>query len=165
MLCQEFAKTLPGSCQNSPLLCSQEGARPANAPGLAPSAKRGTSLKMASTFSSSSSSYNRPNARRQRARITSEQVQQLRNTGSHKICPVQKFTATFSENVKNVFAALFAPKVEKVHAMCKYYGHVIEGSWAGHTPKCLDCGTKVTAPEMLRKANPNPAVVPTCTAR
>ena len=69
---------------------------------------------------------------------------------------MQKFAATWKEKVESAFAAICAPKVEKTHPMCTNYGHIIDGSWAGHTPKCLDCGTKVTAPEMLRKANPNP---------
>lgn len=49
--------------------------------------------------------------------------------------------------------ALFMSRTsQKTNSMCRYYGHVIQGSWQGSCPNCADCGIKITSPDQLRKA-------------
>lgn len=43
---------------------------------------------------------------------------------------------------------------DRKNSMCKYYGHIIQGKWQGYLPKCHDCGTEISSPDMLRKALP-----------
>lgn len=51
--------------------------------------------------------------------------------------------------------SLFVPRTpQKTNSMCRYYGHVIQGSWQGSCPNCADCGIKITSPDQLRKAAP-----------
>ena len=66
---------------------------------------------------------------------------------------VRKIFDSMLREVQSAIGGLFAVKQEKPNSMCKYYGHVIRGQWAGHLPKCADCGCEINSPSMLRKAD------------
>ena len=54
--------------------------------------------------------------------------------------------------VQNLMAALMYVAPAKPNSMCKYYGHVIKGSWKNELPNCADCGTLIKCSSELRTA-------------
>ncbi len=76
----------------------------------------------------------------------------LRNTESKDVGmrPLVRMLNEMTSTLTSLF--VFSPK--KNNSMCKYYGHVIRGSWFGPVPKCADCGSKIATSDELRKAQP-----------
>lgn len=91
-------------------------------------------------------------------RITRSNLLTLR-AAQMKEDKVRKIFAAVCNEMQAAIGGLFAFTPQKKNSMCKYYGHVIRGTWSGHLPKCDDCGCEVNSPDMLRKAQPMPSNV------
>lgn len=71
--------------------------------------------------------------------------------------PIRKMFEGIRHELGALFGSLFFGQPQKTNSMCKYYGHVIRGPWAGFLPVCADCGVKIHTSAELRKAISNPA--------
>ncbi|MBX9690510.1 MAG: hypothetical protein K2X27_27590 [Candidatus Obscuribacterales bacterium] len=73
-------------------------------------------------------------------KITREQVITLRNISVQKDS-IRKMTELLLGGWRGLLEAMSAPlHTKNTNSMCKYYGHIIQGSWEGAFPKCRDCG-------------------------
>src|SRR5579883_1825380 len=66
-----------------------------------------------------------------------------------------RLTAKINKILFSIYSQLMFSIPERSNSMCKYYGHVIRGSWRGYLPKCADCGKIIQSAIELRKAQPN----------
>ncbi len=86
-------------------------------------------------------------------KITRDEVLVLRAVNARRLSAgvfVEALVAFWSDML-----SLVMPRtLQKTNSMCRYYGHVIHGSWQGSCPNCADCGIKITSPDQLRKAAP-----------
>lgn len=107
-----------------------------------------------------SRTYQNLSARRNVAsqRITRSNLLTLR-AAQMKEDKVRKIFSVVCNELYAAIGGLFAVQKGKSNSMCKYYGHVIRGSWSGYLPKCDDCGCEVSSPSQLRKAMPQQAKV------
>ncbi len=89
-------------------------------------------------------------------RITREEVVMLRSTSSMKKTITHMMAEAVHNCCRDIQTLLNSPvkKSELNNSMCKYYGHVIQGAWQGHLPKCADCGSEISSPDQLRKSSP-----------
>lgn len=86
-------------------------------------------------------------------RITRSNLLTLRSAEMRDDNKVRKIFAAICSEFQALIGGLFAMQPQKKNSMCKYYGHVIRGTWSGYLPKCDDCGCEVNNPSMLRKAS------------
>lgn len=99
----------------------------------------------------SANRYNKASQRITRSNLLTLRAAQMRED------KVRKIFDSMLKEMQAAIGGLFAVKQEKPNSMCKYYGHVIRGSWNGYLPKCADCGCQIDSPSMLRKAEPTKA--------
>ena len=94
-------------------------------------------------------------------RITREEVITLRKITVAKRTWIHKIARTFHNCFNAIKTGLLAPiqNAKRDNSMCKFYGHVIQGSWEGYYPRCGDCGCEIHTPDQLRKASPNKSLI------
>lgn len=88
-------------------------------------------------------------------RITRDDLQTLRSVQFRKQNPLVAFIHAVAKSIQESMFDLCSKKDNRNNTMCKNYGHVIRGKWAGYLPKCADCGQTISSSDQLRKSTLN----------
>ena len=88
-------------------------------------------------------------------KITGSEIEGLKESSLKqqdvKVQLRQRVAGLFSSMASGV-AGMFA-RPEKRKTQCDLYGHMLPASgWAGDFPSCIECGTRITSQEMVRRA-------------